>query len=495
MIRAVYRKPQWHVVIKRIDFESTNLSYSSVSNWSKKGVSVQAAEFVSSPERSSLDNVYTDLIGYSYSNSIADPRGEFTLSFVPSADSKGLTWKDKIETMDMVRIYEFGQIRYEGFVKTVDYSSEMAEAGPRRTVSVTGCSFGGKIQEYNLTLNVYLWYNQGGTADTINSELVSALGSGSDINQPLENILKVINDKFFEVVFGSQTLKGFINWIKQASRFVTGDMRSYYPRLFNVFQVDQNNLWDIYRQILTYPIYEIFGKYNAVTRFYEITCRETPFDLESWNNLKITKINPLYLKGHHLSKSDNQVYSHYYSTMPNTTWDENENYASVDLTNTSLFDTEKLWKYGYKQMMANFSFFDKDVGNAQGFNAEDFLRDNSLRMYAWFKNNDKFESGNITLMTVPNESGELIDIGERVKYLGGQFYVEGYRRTMNYPGQMLTELSVTRGYIYGETKLEKDGTIQRYSGGDIVLTPQVKPIREASKAAKLVEREALDGKK
>jgi len=38
--------------------------------------------------------------------------------------------------------------------------------------------------------------------------------------------------------------------------------------------------------------------------------------------------------------------------------------------------------------------------------------------------------------------------GERIRFLGGQFYVEKIEHNWNYGESMKTDLSLTRGYVY-----------------------------------------------
>ena len=492
-LNSFSRIPQWLVAVHRPDFSVNGLVYKKVPEWSKSGSPVDMVAFSSSREIASRHNAYNDLIEYSYSNDIGDPSGQFSLTFVPSVDSVGRGWKEKLNKMDIVVIQEFEKSRFVGVILDVRYSMEISSGKPKRTVSVTGLSFGGMIRGYNLSMNVYLWYGNGQTAESLNTDLVQALNSKVNETQDLNKILSVITEKFFSVVFGSQELKGFLFWVNKFVKFDTATLESYYPRIFSVFEVQSNNLWDIYRKVLTSPIYEIFGKFNPVDDSYVITCRETPFDYDDWNALPIKKIDPLHLVSHSFSKGSDPVYTHYYSTMPNAEFSENENNARADLQNVSQFDYPRLWVYGYNQLQAMFTFYNVDRGNDIDFSSEQFLKDNSVRMYNWFNHNDEFESGEIVLMNVPDENNDMIDVGERISFIGGEFYMEKYTRSMSYPSSMKTTLKVTRGYEYGKTPLSIDGTIQIDSRGSIVYSPHKGPIRNVMQKLVNVEKEGVNG--
>jgi hypothetical protein len=229
----------------------------------------------------------------------------------------------------------------------------------------------------------------------------------------------------------------------------------------------------------------MFGKY--VEGKYKLICRETPFDLDSWNDLKETAIDPLFLVDQNLSDSDAEVYTHFYSQAPNSSYSQNEAWANAAIDNISVFDNEKLPIYGYRQLAATFPFFDLD--KAKDFDSLEFLKYNSARLYAWFHNNADFQSGSITLMTVPDDDdGSYPDIGEKLKYLQGDsgkiyFYIEAVKRRMTYGNRMTSTYTVTRGYEYGTSSV----TI----GGIRLDTPQVKPITMLGRKIMDAERDVV----
>jgi hypothetical protein len=447
MIQSYQRTPQWEVTIRRPDYTADGLVFEKVDTWSKIGKGgAKDAVFVSNEKASNGFNTFTDLIAYEYSNALNSPEGAFSLTFVPQIDLNGLTWKDKIKKRDLVIIKEFGKVRYIGLVTSTGYSSQMNGDKPQRTITATGLSLGGILQRFSLPMNVYLWDTKGQTAKSANDSLVAALNSNVNEDQDLSKVLGIITDSFYKVVFSSQEVKGTVRIFKELTEYRPDPTLSMYPQIFSVFQVDSNNLWEIYRSILPSPVYEIFGRFDPDTGKYILVTRETPFDPEDWKELRKTKINNLFLLSHNLNETDNEIYTHFYSTMPNTAFSENENYARADLNQVSRIDTEKMPIYGYKQMQAMFKFY--DISKDTGFSPQEMLKRNSDRMYEWFKNNGDFQSGSITMMNVPDSEGKMIDIGERIEYLGGEFYVEAYKRSASYPDTMKTDLTITRGFVY-----------------------------------------------
>jgi len=171
--------------------------------------------------------------------------------------------------------------------------------------------------------------------------------------------------------------------------------------------------------------------------------------------------------------------------MPNAVLTEQQNWANNSLNEVSGFDEEKKSIYGFRQLEANFPFYNK-LDNAE-FDAKDFLKNNSVRLYAWYKNNDEFLSGQITMMTVPDKDNEYIKIGERIQYMQGssnsiEFYVEGIKRKAEYNGIMSSTFTSTRGYEYN--KRSRPVTID----GVTVQTPQVQRVAKLGKKLRQTER-------
>lgn len=485
MTRVYTRRPEWSVTIRRPDYTKSTLSFLNVAEWSRVGNQIDRVEFVSSKEKENGTTAFTDLIGYEYENSLADPGNPFSLTIVPQQDANGLTWKDKIKAKDLVYISEFGKVRYIGLVKQSSYSFALNNELPARSISISGESIGGMLKSFNLPMNIYLWYNLGTTAQTENDKLAQALTSNLEEDQDLGDVFDLIKDAFFSVAFGASST-GFLAVLNEYFALSTSALTARYPLNIKPFQQESNTLWSIFRTILPMPVYEIYGLF--IDNKYTMVSRETPFDKADWDNLKRTTIDPLFLKEHNFSDSDSEVYTHYYSTMPNSAFSQNEIYADSALNEISIFDDEKLPTYGYNQLEATFPFFNLDKGKE--YKSRAFLKANSARLYAWYRNNVEFQSGEITLMTVPDENNEYINIGERIQYLQGsgnsiEFYVEKVKRKMTYPETMTSAFSVTRGYEYGsKTVIVGDITIE---------TPQVQKISKMGRKLIQSERDALGG--
>lgn len=481
-MQYLVRRPEWEIEIRRPDYEAKKITYKDVPEWLNvlyRSPYSDRVYFVSNPDYLNGVNCYDDCIGYSYANSIVNPTGEFSLNFVPRLDKNGLSWIDKIQTRDFVFIKEFGKIRYIGVVRTKSYSSQMTQKGPERNIVISGISLGGIIQTLTLPMNLYLWDQQSDSANTINEGLINSLNAEVEEEQNLAKVLSLITDGFYKVAFSSQELAGTILWFQEFTEYKTQVLESKYPQIFSVFQVGENNLWGIYREILPSPVYEIIGTFNIDNGImYQIETRQTPFDPEDWKNLRMTVIDPLYLISQDISQSDEEVYTHYYAEMINSGWTENQNYANNDINTVSKLDKDKMKIYGYRQLSVNYKFFKSDETN---YNPREMLKNTSEQLYRWYHNNDRFYSGTITLNTVPDKDNKMIDIGEKIKYLKGEFYVEGYKRSGKYGERMTTVLNVTRGYEYDSSGNQKQ-PIQKV--GTTLLQAEKDALSDVLKTAK-----------
>ena len=101
-------------------------------------------------------------------------------------------------------------------------------------------------------------------------------------------------------------------------------------------------------------------------------------------------------------------------------------------------------------MFAELRYFNRDKENPVDFpDAASMMAQLNEKLYNWFSNNAQYLTGSITLMNVHNDSfTKYPQIGERLGFLGGEFYIEDVRRFWQYGGAMTSTLSISRGYKY-----------------------------------------------
>ena len=90
----------------------------------------------------------------------------------------------------------------------------------------------------------------------------------------------------------------------------------------------------------------------------------------------------------------------------------------------------------------------------------DRLHKLNKKLRSWFGNMDKKYSGSITMAT--DLSKDMPQAGEKVQFLGGEFYVVDSEHTWNFGGSPETKITLDRGgdYSSGEFLELKDITLR-----------------------------------
>ena len=206
----------------------------------------------------------------------------------------------------------------------------------------------------------------------------------------------------------------------------------------------------------------------------EKTCivfRPTPFNgtMESgsegraFDSLPIVKIDQDHLVSFNLSRSMDEVYT-FYSVK-----EAAFQYSDIAriMTGQYKFDADRLGKYLLRPMFAELFFTrmetkEGDKTEVTKGATETASREAATTLYNWFKNNDVYLSGAISMM-VPTDYEKDPKIGERIQVYGieGDFYVEGIAHTWSYMGPLRSDLSVTRGINGEDPILLKDKIFKR----------------------------------
>jgi hypothetical protein len=118
------------------------------------------------------------LQAYSFSTSINDPSGKFSLTFYPD-ENPGISRKedffDKVKVLDIVEIYEYiqpGRVypSFAGVIKEKKYVSQAGESSVSRRIMVSGYSITSLVQEFKINLDLHATSI---TADFANQELIN----------------------------------------------------------------------------------------------------------------------------------------------------------------------------------------------------------------------------------------------------------------------------------------------------------------------------------
>jgi len=447
------RKPDFQVEIVRPDYASpTYTDYSVV-------------KFISSPIDSADPLFSTALISYRFSESLHTIDSDFSLTVTLEEDDQGRTWMDKIEKRDLVFISEFGQTRFAGIVEDIRYSANILDDGSvNRVIIISGVNLLALLSSFKLVFNQAL-YASDRTASIANLQLLAKLSQEMKPGGQVRNIIKAIYDNFFELTLKMGTtnysgagiktiLDNYIDFNDKLSK----DIVLRYPIQLSIYNSGENDIWNILTSLLVPPVDELYGLWNSETRKYEAVFRQTPFEPEDWKNLTKNYIPSILVTDHDLGSSTSEVYTYYLSIIAGSGYNKDEAvvYDAAGYAHYAEKDKEKWRKYGFRPMIIEFKYFDKNkIGTQEEKDAFKLMGELSKMLKRWFEHNDEFLSGSITFMTIDEKwwSGEIRNprIGEKIGFLDGEFYVEESEHSWNYGGPMITRLSVTRGYKYSAT--------------------------------------------
>ena len=408
---------------------------------------------------------YPCLLSYSFSESVGDLIGQF--SFTIAGGNNNLF--DKILPLDIVEIYEEpNQPVFVGVVSAKSISCSMSGGRINRNISVTGKSISSLIAEFQLILDFKFLAsgNRAKDAGVLNQEVIDALASlqktsGLSIAEYLKKTWELYL-KFTGITDSNGNGKAGLSNIAVyniITQFMGNDFfevgrteKIPMPIANTFFNQNVNTALQMWQCILAPPVYEIFSRVNdkGATR---IVVREAPFDAEAWDALPIKTINTGLLTNYTLHRSNDEIYTVYLAYLEGSQLNADQ-YIIIDVADTAsknesamVLDESKFNLYGLRMCQVNFRGYDvsKDKDNA----VRKTMHKYSKRLKAWFSRLDQMYMGNINMINNFAES-KKIRCGERVKFLGGEFYVRVVGHSWTYGGTPTISLQVSRGAEYSK---------------------------------------------
>lgn len=442
----VKRKPNISVTVVRPDYTSALYRKDTIVTFVPRPVSDEAR---AKPKEAESDA----LLSYSYVESLYDNESPFSISVTPEVDTHGFTWVDKIKLMDLVYIEEFGKVRYCGIVNDVRYSARMGQDGPARRINISGNGFGYLIESFKIVMDYHLWIG-GPTAQKATDDLIRELESTA--GKKLKPALRIIYDNFIKLatVFDSGNVdcgvKTLIEHFVDLDSDFSDKLECWYDMAIGFYKTGENDIWGIWRSVIPPPIYELWGRWepNANQKMvkYKVFARQAPFDAEDWAALPSVLIHPLVLTDYDVGFSNSEVKTFFYGEMPGSELSREETLVIDNYKDTRVIDSEKWKKYGYRAMEIYFRYFKR---GAEENKTAKVLEKAAKTMYSWYRKNDEFLSGTISLISIDDSSiMRYPKVGEKAQFLGGEFYIEEIERSWSYGDSPRSRLTVTRGYMY-----------------------------------------------
>jgi len=448
-MRFIQRKVVFEIQIKRPDYNAPMYSI-------KPPIIRFTSDFT---EDAGIDEIVSnDLISYNFSESLGSVASPFTLNLLPTVDAKGRSWLERITLRDLVFIYEFGELRYVGYVESMRYSSEMDNDGkPNRNIIVSGGSLGKLLSTLTLVLN-QAYFNTGDTAESAYKKLITKLSTLLEPGGRIAPVFKIIYDDFMDLIkeVGQlgyvQGVKGILDYFISFTNGISNDLKAQYPVSLSLYNVGSNNIWQIWSNLLFPPVNELFARWNTDHKQLDIIFRKTPFDASDWKDLPVYDIPSLIVTDFDINRSDNEVFTFYLGTLPGAGIGENLAILMANSASKNYAIDKDLWSiFGFKPLIVEFKYF--DTSKVEEFNsASALIKDISNMLKTWYEHNDTFYSGKLTIMTPDTNKtlGKNPRIGERINFLDGTFYIEESTHSWSYGNSMETVLSLSRGAQYNQ---------------------------------------------
>ena len=313
------------------------------------------------------------LLSYSWSMSVSDTQGSFTLTLFPGQTGNGKNIAagtqlyDCLNTMDVVEIYEnvfntsadntlkginiTEQINalgitsgvtvdesipvFIGVIKSKKYAAQMTDNGVTRRIQISGISAAGLIGQVQLDF----------------STQAMAVGDTLSANEGVFEALTVSMTEFTNQSARSEgtknTIANVVNAVwqvyKNQARKISSNCRTldmidalgvtfdfddskidYY--LANVFASESTQtVFDMIHTVVSEPVYETFARFGYITiesngTEYEeyrplIKIRMVPFASDTWQSLTHWNLDAVAVKAFDFAQSDNEVYTVFFTYL------------------------------------------------------------------------------------------------------------------------------------------------------------------------------------
>jgi hypothetical protein len=384
--------------------------------------------------------------------------------------------------MDVVKIWEFDTLKFQGFIRNITYSGAMQTDGkPQRMGVIDATGMTGLLMESAVSFN--LGFIDPETTDSKLEALLEAaatlfetvVDSGSDGNTTYSEIVQAVIDGWLSAV-DELVGTGYRNYFERYIDYTTGLSSEAAPglprdlnKLFTGME-QQLTIWDILQKLIEAPFQELWGDEGprqvsldqSPTDLQEeksyVIMRQTPFNgaisfttgakEDRFDAMTERKIPLDYLLSFSWSRTMDESYSVFFAVPVVLQVDQQYAAASGSLA----INEETLAKHLYRPLQYNL-YYIRSGGEANSASVSDTERkasNASQTLKNWFEHNDKYLNGTIRIM-VPDETDiPDIRIGERVAIEGinGHFYVESVSHTWQYGGTLAADIGLTRGWDY-----------------------------------------------
>jgi len=426
----------------------------------------------------------TALQSYNFSTSINDEKGKFSLTFYPDDENVPFgeeTLFDEIQVMDIVEIYETNNHfiqkphsemgittpnilikevvpTFTGVIREKKFVSQITGDSARRKFVVTGHSIVGLVHEFFINLDIQASVITKQLANNRELEKQFTIQFIQNDNAPLKvsDVIKKIWKSFIDLSsrydkLSTPKIAEYIKtWIGDEDvLFCVDDTVFHYP-IASIFKGETTQtFYNIIAGIIPKPVYEVYPYMDRSIGKMRLMIREVPFDEAAWKKLDAKVINPGTVKAFELSQNDKEVYTVFFSYLAGYPVQEDKAVilAAQGVTEDPKLteDKKKYGVYGYRPLFVTFNGYGRADGT-EDTETGDRLQKLNERLKNWYANKEKMFSGSITMETDLN--ADMPQAGEKISFLGGEFYVIDTEHNWNFGGSPETRITVDRGGDY-----------------------------------------------
>jgi hypothetical protein len=414
---------------------------------------------------------------YSFKMSVDDVRGQFSLTFYPDEYHGSEPIFDQLNELDIVEIYEAKNHEkphptFTGAIRSIKYTSQIGGSNVTRRLVVSGHSVAGLVADFIMNMDT--------TAQVITEELAAQNNVAKSLtvsllkndNKPLklEEAINIIWKEFvrlskqYDLLSNPDVYEILTKW---AGDFfdIDPEITINYP-LGSVFNAKTTQgFFDIVEGIIPYPVYEKFAYMDRSTGKMKLKIRECPFDSDMWEKIiykdkEVVKgeIPIRLVKALDIEQNDKEVYTVFFSYLDGypvqmqkaiVLSKQNQDSKSAPAL---VHDDVKYSRYGYRPLFVHFIGY----SNAEGKDdttTEEKLQKLNQRLRDWYGNIELMHHGQITMST--DLSMDMPQAGEKISFIGGEFYVSAAEHKWVYKSNPETVLTVTRGAEYKNGKFNR----------------------------------------
>jgi hypothetical protein len=413
-----------------------------------------------------------DILNYRFQKTIKNPMGSCQISLLPQRLDTHIL--DILNTMDVVRIYEFDTLKFIGYIRRIGYSGSIGDDGkPSRSLVITCNQMGGLLQSASIGIGLGTAMGLEGSElwDAAN-KLTGDLRKASEDGVSFSEMVTTLIDSFISYLesLNANNFKTYLDEYFDSSTGLTSSDTPALPRTFELFTGTEQslNFWGVAEQLVERPFNEFWidtgprkvsidGSDVDLPEKSCLVFRSTPFNgkisggvtSNLFDNLPYVEVDKHHLKSFNLSKGMDEVYTMYAVKEPAFQLSE----LTRLLIGQSKVDPDRVGKYLLKPLITELFFtrvenVDGDSVEATNKDLNDAAKDGADTLYNWFSKNDEYLSGVISIMVPSDDKVEDPKIGQKLKVYGidGFFYIEGIAHTWTYRGSLKSDLTVTRGY-------------------------------------------------